>query len=138
MARKKKRNTKKKIPEQRPSQSSYWKITAILASIFAVGLFVKVAFFQSSYPVTPVTAENSYQSPPPPQNASLESQVRRVASNFKCACGGCGELPLVECTCDMPRGAVEEKNYIRNKLREGLTVDQVVQLVKDKYGYMIS
>ena len=136
MARKKKRNTKKKVPEQVASQSSYWKITAILASIFAIGLFVKVAFFQSSYPVTPAAPANSYQSPPP-QNASLESQVRRVASNFKCACGGCGELPLAECTCDMPRGAVEEKNYIRNKLREGLTVDQVVQMVRDVYGHMI-
>ena len=133
MAQKKKSNISKKTPEQRPSESSYWKITAVLATIFAIGLFVKVAFFQGSYPVTPV---NSYQSLPP-QNASLESQVRRVASNFKCACGGCGELPLVECTCDMPRGAVEEKNYIRNKLREGLTVDQVVQMVRDVYGHMI-
>ena len=136
MARKKKKNIKKKIPEQRPSESSYWKITAVLASIFAIGLFVKVAFFQDGYPVTPATPVNSYQ-PPPLQSASLENQVRRVASNFKCACGGCGELPLVECSCDMPRGAVEEKNYIRNKLREGLTVDQVIQMVRDVYGHMI-
>jgi len=133
MARKKKRNTRMKVAEQRRSESSYWKITAVLASIFAIGLFVKVAFFQGSYPVT---SANSYQASAP-QNASLESQVRRVAANFKCACGGCGELPLVECTCDMPRGAVEEKNYIRNKLREGLTVDQVVQMVRDVYGHMI-
>ena len=65
MARKKKRNTKKKIPEQVASQSSYWKITAVLASIFAIGLFVKVAFFQSSYPVTPAAPEKFISIPSP-------------------------------------------------------------------------
>jgi hypothetical protein len=34
-----------------------------------------------------------------------------VAANFKCACGQCGELFLIDCTCDMARGAVEEKNW---------------------------
>ena len=70
-------------------------------------------------------------------NASLEGQVRLVAANFKCACGQCGELFLIDCTCDMPRGAVEEKNYIRNKLRQGMTIDQVINLTDQKYGHKI-
>ncbi len=49
--------------------------------------------------------------------------------------GGCGELPLDECTCDMPRGAVEEKNFIRTKLGEGLTTDAVIKLVNERYGH---
>ena len=70
--------------------------------------------------------------------AALESQIKLVAANFRCACGGCGELFLVDCTCDMPRGAKEEKDFIRNKLRQGLTVDQVIDLVDNEYGHKIS
>jgi len=36
----------------------------------------------------------------------------------------------------MPRGAVEEKNFIRNQLQHGLTIDQVVKRVNEKYGHM--
>jgi cytochrome c-type biogenesis protein CcmH/NrfF len=70
-------------------------------------------------------------------NAVLESRVKLVAANFKCACGQCGELFLADCTCDMPRGAKEEKDFIRNKLRQGLSVDQVVNLVDKEYGHKI-
>jgi hypothetical protein len=38
----------------------------------------------------------------------------------------------------MPRGAKEEKDFIRDKLRQGLTVDQVVDLVDNEYGHKIS
>jgi cytochrome c-type biogenesis protein CcmH/NrfF len=68
---------------------------------------------------------------------SIEDQVRQVAVNFKCACGGCGELPLAECQCDMPKGAVEEKSFIRAKLAEGYTVPQVIELVDKKYGLRV-
>ena len=54
-----------------------------------------------------------------------------------CACGGCGELPLVECDCDMPRGALEAKAYIRAKLEEGLSVESVIRLVDEVYGHRI-
>jgi hypothetical protein len=66
-----------------------------------------------------------------------EAQVIAVAKNFKCACGGCGELPLETCTCDMPKGAVEEKAFIREKLAEGLTVEQVIELLDKKYGHRV-
>lgn len=66
-----------------------------------------------------------------------EEKVIAVARNFKCACGGCGELPLETCECDMPRGSVEEKNFIREKLAEGLTVEQVIELLDKKYGHRI-
>ena len=119
---------------RRSTKPSFRKIVAVLASVFAVGFFVAGAFFKGGAPSRNVI---SYQSPPP-ANGSLERQVQRVALNFKCACGGCGELPLDECTCDMPRGAREEKDYIRNKLQEGLSVDQVIQLVQDAYGHRVS
>jgi len=134
VARKIKKKFNMGISKRRSTKPSFRKIAALLASVFAVGFFVAGAFFKGGGPAGNVI---SYQSPPP-ANGSLERQVKLVALNFKCACGGCGELPLAECTCDMPRGAREEKDYIRNKLQEGLSVDQVVQLVQDVYGYRVS
>jgi uncharacterized protein YwbE len=32
---------------------------------------------------------------------------------------------------------VEEKNFIRTKLRQGMTVDQVINLTDQKYGHKI-
>jgi cytochrome c-type biogenesis protein CcmH/NrfF len=64
-----------------------------------------------------------------------EAQVIAVAKNFKCACGRCGELPLATCNCDMPLGSVEEKRFIRERLTEGYTEEQVIELLDKKYGH---
>jgi len=117
----------------RGKEPSYWMIVAIIAVIFSVGLAVKMAFYPG--PDIP-EREQAYNAPLSPED-SMESQVQLVASNFKCACGGCGELPLIECGCDMPRGALEEKAFIRERLREGLSIDQVIQFVERKYGLRI-
>jgi hypothetical protein len=37
----------------------------------------------------------------------------------------------------MPKGAVEEKSFIRTKLIEGYTVPQVIELVDKKYGLRV-
>ena len=107
----------------------------IVAAIFfflSAGLVVKMVY-------SPVSGTNSGSAmfPASGTNANLEDQVRLVAANFKCACGQCGELFLIDCTCDMARGAVEEKNFIRNKLRQSMTVDQVINLTDQKYGHKI-
>jgi cytochrome c-type biogenesis protein CcmH/NrfF len=94
----------------------------------------------SSQPITiqPVPGQSpALQAPTSAAPSSIEDQVRQVAVNFKCACGGCGELPLAECQCDMPKGAVEEKSFIRKKLTEGYTVPQVIELVDKKYGLRV-
>jgi len=121
-------------PTSRQTEPSIWKIVAVVAVIFSMGLLAKVIFFPGQ---ASMTGGEIYEftSAPPPSTGALDEQIRLVASNFSCACGGCGELPLVECTCDMPRGAVEEKTFIRNKLEEKLTVEQVIELVDKKYGY---
>ena len=108
----------------------------MVAAIFfflSAGLVVKLVY-------SPVSGNNSgsalFQSASS-NNANLDGQVQLVAANFKCACGQCGELFLIDCTCDMPRGAVEEKSFIRNKLRQGMTVDQVIVLMDQEYGHKI-
>ena len=66
---------------------------------------------------------------------SIDERVMQVARNFRCACGGCGELQLATCQCDMPSGAEEERAFIRYNLKDGLTVDQVIEMVDNKYGH---
>ena len=94
-------------------------------------------FFSAGVVVTMVYSPVSTVQQAAGKDPNLESQVKLVAANFKCACDQCGELFLIDCTCDMPRGAVEEKSYIRNQLRQGMTVDQVIDRMDKKYGHRI-
>mgnify|MGYP003565157672 CR=1 FL=1 len=149
----KKKKTRGSQSRQQPVQakeSHFWKITTVIAIILLAGVSAKSMFsggqktntitpYQttSSQPITiqPATGQSpAVQGATPAAPSSIEDQVRQVAVNFKCACGGCGELPLAECQCDMPKGAVEEKNFIRKKLTEGYKVPQVIELVEKKYG----
>ncbi len=109
-------------------------IVASIFFFFSAGLVAKIVFAPGSGPGIGAANFQSIAS----GNKVIASQVKLVAANFRCACGGCGELFLVDCTCDMPRGAVEEKNFIRDRLQKGATVDQVINLVDQEYGHKIS
>jgi cytochrome c-type biogenesis protein CcmH/NrfF len=120
-------------------EPSFWMITAIISLILLVGLIVKTVYEKTSYSSGPKLSPATVLQPvAAPAAGPLESEVLQVASNFRCACGECGELPLAECTCTTPRGAVEEKAFIRGKLKEGLSVPQVIDLVDKKYGHRIT
>lgn len=152
----KKKKTRKPQPRQQPVQtkeSNFWKITTVIAIILLAGVSAKTMFSPSQntpsvapiqatssqpIPIQPITGQSpAVQTATAPAANSIEDQVRQVAVNFKCACGGCGELPLDECRCDMPKGAVEEKGFIRAKLMDGYTVPQVIELVDKKYGLRV-
>ena len=111
-----------------------WKIVSVFAVIISAGLIASLVIPQNLAPQKRTTEPSVSKQ----TSASFDARVQLVASRFRCACGGCGELQLAECTCDMPRGAVEEKRFIRDQLNKGLTIDQVVKLVNDKYGHMNS
>ena len=134
------RRKKRKRPVSQPKagsrgwQPSYWMIVAFIAIFFAGGVMMK-AIFSSGPDISP--GASNYQNVSS-KNSDLEGQVRLVTANFRCACGGCGELFLIDCTCDMPRGAKEEKDFIRSNLQQGLSVDEVVTLVEKEYGHRIS
>jgi cytochrome c-type biogenesis protein CcmH/NrfF len=134
----KKRKKKSTVDQPRSiagsRQPSYWLIVTAILFFFAAGIVVKILFA----PVSGSNIVSANRQTTSINNAALESQIKLVAANFRCACGGCGELFLVDCTCDMPRGAKEEKDFIRDKLRQGLTVDQVVDLLDNEYGHKIS
>ena len=147
MAKKKKRqsNQTKQQPVQQ-KKTNVWMITTIAAVILLIGVSAKTMFSprenaRSMTPIQstpgPITIQPKTLLPASTTLAanSVEDQVFQVAVNFKCACGGCGELPLAECQCDMVKGAVEEKSFIRTKLGEGYTVPEVIELVDQKYGH---
>jgi ribosomal protein L40E len=129
-----------KVPKQnmrrKSTAPSYKTIALVIGTVFLLGFAIKLGinFSKEKNPST-LTASS------PPPAASLikvdEAKVIAVAKNFKCACGGCGELPLATCECDMPKGAEEEKNFIREKLAEGVTVEQVIELLDRKYGHRV-
>lgn len=136
MSRREKRRRPLSQPKTSPRgwQPSYWMIVAFIAILFAGGIMIK-AIFSSAPNIGP--GASNYQNVA--GNASdLEGQVRLVTANFRCACGGCGELFLIDCTCDMPRGAKEEKDFIRRHLQQGLSTDAVITLVEKEYGHRIS
>ena len=117
-------------------KSSNKKIALIIGLVFLAGLSWQLV---KMYPGGQKSLESA-SSPLLSASAGRVSaaQVAAVAKNFACACEGCGELPLAECNCDMPRGAVEEKKFIREKLAEGNTVEQVIVLLDKKYGHRTS
>jgi cytochrome c-type biogenesis protein CcmH/NrfF len=119
-----------------PTRISYKTIAIVIGLIFLLGIAVKFGtiFLKENRP-------SKLSVPSAPTSTPMinvdEAKVIAVAKNFKCACGGCGELPLETCNCDMPRGSVEEKNFIREKLAEGRTVEQIIELLDKEYGHRV-
>jgi len=133
VGQKTRKNKQKTVGQNKRRKPNYWIIVAVVAIVISAGLVLKV---MSSPPERISSQVQAYRSWPAVYGV-LKDQVQRVASEFKCACGGCGELPLIICDCDMPKGAVEEKAFIRKMLEEGFPVDRVIQLVDEKYGHKI-
>jgi ribosomal protein L40E len=128
--------------QRRSSGPSVKTIVLVIGIIFVIGLFFEIGttvFKRDRSSQAPSSSDSVQRSSVRQSSVGKvdEAKVIAVARNFKCACGGCGEDPLETCTCDMPKGAVEEKNFIREKLSEGFTVEQVVELVDKKYGHRV-
>jgi len=129
-----------KVPKENFNRQSvgpsYKTIALVIGMIFLAGLAVKLAITFSKG-----VGLSKLNSAPVLTSTSMvkvdEAQVIAVAKNFKCACGGCGELPLATCNCDMSKGSVEEKRFIREKLAEGFTVEQVIEQLDKKYGHRV-
>ncbi len=126
-----------KVPKENPKRQSagpsYKTIGLVIGVVFLLGIFVKTGttFFKGENRSRLSSSSASVSA----STKVDEAEVMAVAKNFKCACGGCGELPLATCQCEMPKGSVEEKRFIREKLAEGYTVEQVIELLDKKYGH---
>jgi len=131
---KKHARTRGNRPQRRKSgDARYWKVAAILAVLFCIALIIRMAMAPTPPQIKGVTEEASTA----PYGDLAQTKVQLVASEFECACGQCGNTALIECTCDRPHGALEEKNFIRRELKEGHSVEDVIQLMDRKYGHRI-
>ncbi len=123
----------KENPRTQSVGPSYQTIALVIGMILLAGFAVKLAITFSKG--RDLSGSNSAAAVTTTAAVNVdEAQVIAVARNFKCACGGCGELPLATCQCEMPKGSVEEKRFIREKLAEGYTVEQVIEQLDKKYG----
>jgi fructose-specific phosphotransferase system IIC component len=62
------------------------------------------------------------------------SNTLKLAKEFACSCGTCGEKNLVSCTCDT---AIGTKKFIESNLQKGIPKWEVVELVKNIYGHYV-
>ncbi len=115
---------------------SYQTIALVIGMILLAGFAVKLAITFSREGDLSRSNSAAVVTSAPAADVD-EAQVIAVARNFKCACGGCGELPLATCQCEMPKGSAEEKRLIREKLAEGYTVEQVIEHLNKKYGHRV-
>lgn len=121
----------KKAIRSRDKEVSWLVIISIIAILFCTGTVIQVVFFSNKIPLKSTGVSQTLSR----MDSSIENQVNLISENFRCACEGCGEMQLIECECNMPRGAREEKEFMRQKLREELSIKQIIQLVDEKYGY---
>lgn len=127
---KNKKHSKKKI-SSKDKDVSYVVIVAIIAILFCTGFIIKSVVSPNRIPFKSTKVDQT----PSKMDPYIERQISLISANFRCACGGCGEMQLIECDCKMPRGAQEEKEFMRQKLEEGFSVEHIIQLVDEKYGY---
>jgi len=66
-------------------------------------------------------------------NPAIEAQVTAIASKFICSCqtNECAESTLETCTCV---NAIEERQFIRDKLVQNNKPDDIVVALANKYG----
>jgi len=63
-----------------------------------------------------------------------DPRVKEVEASFRCPCGKCGVMELIECQCDMPGGALEVKDAIVKALKGGGSVPGVTEAIAAHYG----
>lgn len=65
---------------------------------------------------------------------AFSNNTLKIAKEFACSCGTCGEENLAVCVCGT---AMNTKNFIESNLRNGISEREVVELVKDIYGHYV-
>ncbi len=55
-----------------------------------------------------------------------------IAKHFVCSCGSCGEKELIACLCPT---AMETKQFIETSLNNGISIEDVTDIVKVSIGH---
>lgn len=62
---------------------------------------------------------------------TTDPAVTRIAAQFICSCGTCGEKRLDVCSCET---AQQERAFIQNQLREGRSETEAADALNRKFG----
>ncbi|MGB9773043.1 MAG: zinc-ribbon domain-containing protein [Bacteroidota bacterium] len=118
---------KKKGQKVEPHKKWYtdpFTIVLITAAVAVIGA-IFYAQFRSKPQRQPVVVEQKSSDP------VLERKVTEIAAKFVCSCGRCNETSLDICTC--PK-AIEERQFIRSSLQQGIASADVVSYVNGTFG----
>ena len=110
------------------SAGGYWpgsvaRGAAVLALVTGAALYAR-----------PAQAQGHTTSQPLPVGGDSEPMTvdeRRLFDQMLCMCGDCQRLPLTTCTCDF---AANTRATMRDRLRQGVSPDQIVQRYLARYG----
>lgn len=69
-----------------------------------------------------------------PTQTVFASNTLKIAKEFACSCGTCGEENLAVCVCGT---AIGTKKFIEGNLNNGMLEGEVVELVKKYYGHYL-
>ncbi|NOX36771.1 MAG: zinc-ribbon domain-containing protein [Calditrichaeota bacterium] len=128
-ARSPKNRGKRSKGREQPVHSSR---TFLLTLAAIVGLFfVAILLVKQSDQTNYSRNASSPVVNPTVADPATEALVVAVAEKFICACGGCPQLDLVDCDCD---AATRQKNYIREQLQQGRSMEEVIAMVKTTFG----
>ena len=121
------KSQKERTPSSKISKRS---LNPLIIGSLIVGIFIIYLFIDNNKQNT-----SSIQSTveKKTKNIELENNVYEVASKFVCACTSCAEEPLESCSCQT---AQEERQFIRQALQQGQSVDEVITAVNMNYGWI--
>jgi cytochrome c-type biogenesis protein CcmH/NrfF len=121
--------------EKRRNQKSQPPFRANIYLLFGLGLaIIIIALLLIDRPTQRrAVIEHNHDSK---ATTTFTSVVYEVAEKFICPCGGCGEMALETCSCDMHQGAIEAKSFIQQQLNQGKSKDEVIAAMIQRYGYL--
>jgi hypothetical protein len=127
-----KKQKRRKHVKQAPGSDKATKIIfygAVMLAVFFMLIYFYITQQSARERSRPARREITSIRVPP----EIEAKVYEVASKFSCGCGACNELPLEKCDCN---SAIQEKNFIKELLLKGESVENVIIAVNERYGYL--
>lgn len=117
--------SKKELKNNMNSNFTLSNIITISAVVLFIGVIIGMSL--NTHKEQPI---NNTQ----PTQTVFASNTLKIAKEFACSCGTCGEENLAVCVCET---AIGTKNFIEGNLNNGMPEWEVVELVKEYYGHYL-
>lgn len=98
-------------------------------------IFLVFSFIGLLEILSPTKVNQSRKMETKSKNPVIEAKVFDIASKFICSCGKCNEKSLEVCKCER---AIEERNLIRKNTEQKESIDKIVLIIANRYGFLKS